>query len=1579
MSRTENSSGDDLQYQKYQYSTSSETIVDLNTGSYKISYISSQSYQYYKATNCDAPKPFIRINSLGQTSTASGIVQMRVRLGPVTPPERSLSLVNPYAKYVGSGTPLPTVSAADASNSPSAGALTADGRSAVVTVFRSNSTAPVTFALSSRGPTEDSLGSLSAYSRTYLTDTSPPVATTVTIDSHNFREPDGTYVFLALLWGPAEMPVTTAARNAGSFSAVTLEVKATQALASSVATTLTLQPPPLLLVHGVWSSAAQAWPQFQQWLATHYPQRLILPVDYGTQKAADGVGLSNKSFADPGTQQTLLKTIADALKSAATQGIAARRVDVVAHSMGGLVTRYFLDQDHAVSAPYLPSDPVHKLIAIGTPHLGSPLAELLLKHQYDQPYSPGHPLNQICALSLIAPCTLRNVFAKRGRFIDEAVESLQVGLLFAPDRANYRAIVAEAPPTSITESALDFLIGAFVPGRTLDNILDAGDKFLGTGHDTIVPSISQKGLKPVDTAIIRGIVHTAIDEGIADTGETASELFWKQAVFWLMGGSGDAPAVTSIETESAGGAVSAGAPSGPELFDFNGYTETSASNVTLLPATGATFTINAVTNIIATSSTKTLTRVLLFQTVADPTDTPLLYATTAPFSVPFTPTRLGAADFVAVAVFSDKTFATRTLRYLLQPSGTAIFVDLVDAPVASMRTGSSATVHAAAGFSNGMVDVTTVATYAVRSGASSVFSVGAGGTITATGTGVDWLDVSYAGLKSSAQIAVGDCGYGVMPRNQIVPVGGGSITVGITAGSGCSWTASAADGWLSVSSGMGTGNGTAALTAMSNTTGSVRTSTIAVGDQQVLLTQPGVSCTYAASQDQIIVPTTGGTGNVEITTACPVLPSVDAAWVLVFGSGTSVVYSAASNAAPALRTATITVGTQRITLTQLAAITAPAITTQPANQTIATGQTATLSVVATGTGLGYQWYVGSTGTTTSPINGATASTYTTPALTATTSYWVRVSNTVGTANSTTATVTVVAGPTITTQPSNPTIASGGTATLTVVATGTGLSYQWYVGSSGTTTSPISGATSATYTTPALTATTSYWVRVSNTGGSANSTTATITVAAAPTITTQPASPTIASGGTATLTVVATGVGPLTYQWYIGSSGTTTGPIEGATSSSYTTPALNSTTNYWVRVSNLAGTLDSTTATVTVTAIKPSDPYMSIDGPTEGQIVKQPFVTGGWAVDLGAASGVGVDAIHVWAFPIVNGVVGAGRFVDQATLGGGRFDVGAVFGTQFTNAGFNFLMDGLTPGEYIVGVYVHSTVTGAFNANHSGQTKFVRITIQGPTSDPRMSLDGPANDSTVTQPFITGGWAVDLGAPSGVGVDAIHVWAFPTDGSPARFVDQATLGGNRLDVGAVFGSQFNAAGFNFLMVGLSPGVYDIGIYARSTVTGTFNQQRFARVTIAVSGASANTTMAALAPSEPIAPMVDPMVPTGVIEMSVDVPQPGRLPDGQFVVAGWALNREATTDSGIGGIHVWAVRRDLADQAPVFLGVAESGLARPDVGAVFGTLFDHAGWQFQAPALAPGTYDLLIYAWNARTGRVEAVRVVRVVIQ
>jgi len=96
------------------------------------------------------------------------------------------------------------------------------------------------------------------------------------------------------------------------------------------------------------------------------------------------------------------------------------------------------------------------------------------------------------------------------------------------------------------------------------------------------------------------------------------------------------------------------------------------------------------------------------------------------------------------------------------------------------------------------------------------------------------------------------------------------------------------------------------------------------------------------------------------------------------------------------------------TLTVSSGPTAPTITTQPANQTVTAGQTATFSMIATGTApLSHQWQKNGTA-----ITGATAASYTTPVTTTADSgelFRVVVSNSAGSVTSNTATLIVNPG------------------------------------------------------------------------------------------------------------------------------------------------------------------------------------------------------------------------------------------------------------------------------------------------------------------------------------------------------------------------------------------------------------------------------------------------------------------------------------------------------------------------------------------------------------------------------------------
>lgn len=270
----------------------------------------------------------------------------------------------------------------------------------------------------------------------------------------------------------------------------------------------------------------------------------------------------------------------------------------------------------------------------------------------------------------------------------------------------------------------------------------------------------------------------------------------------------------------------------------------------------------------------------------------------------------------------------------------------------------------------------------------------------------------------------------------------------------------------------------------------------------------------------------------------------------------------------------------------------PAVTTQPSNQSVAAGSSATFTVVASGSEtLGYRWRKGGV----ILVDGGSVSGATTPTLTITGaqtadagSYDVVVNNSVGTARSTAATLTVnsaVGLPAITTPPTSQSVTAAANASFSVTASGTTpLTYQWRKGgvnlaNQGT----ISGVTTATLTLTNVQTSDagSYDVVLTNSAGNATSAPATLVVslaAVAPVVTNPPASQSISAGSSVTFGVTATGTSPFTYQW--SKDGTA---ISGATSATLTLISVQpgNAGSYAVVLSNSQGSVTSSAATLTV--------------------------------------------------------------------------------------------------------------------------------------------------------------------------------------------------------------------------------------------------------------------------------------------------------------------------------------------------------------------------------------------------------------
>lgn len=250
-----------------------------------------------------------------------------------------------------------------------------------------------------------------------------------------------------------------------------------------------------------------------------------------------------------------------------------------------------------------------------------------------------------------------------------------------------------------------------------------------------------------------------------------------------------------------------------------------------------------------------------------------------------------------------------------------------------------------------------------------------------------------------------------------------------------------------------------------------------------------------------------GSGAGAWTTSASVVSVPSATQVLLQmnpGTVADTIYVRVCRSASQTATSDCSSGTAAVTVTTSTAL-PPAIsgTGQPQNTTVTAGQTASFTVLASGTGpLTYQWR--RNGVNVACAAEANCPTYTTPATTTGdngAAYSVVVSNSVNSVASGTATLTVTsttAAPTISAagQPQSVTVIAGQTATFVVTATGTGLSHQWR--KNGANVTCATGTNCPSYTTPTTTAADDgaiYSVVVSNTAGSVTSSNATLTVGA----------------------------------------------------------------------------------------------------------------------------------------------------------------------------------------------------------------------------------------------------------------------------------------------------------------------------------------------------------------------------------------------------------------------------------------------------------------------------------------------------
>ena len=230
-------------------------------------------------------------------------------------------------------------------------------------------------------------------------------------------------------------------------------------------------------------------------------------------------------------------------------------------------------------------------------------------------------------------------------------------------------------------------------------------------------------------------------------------------------------------------------------------------------------------------------------------------------------------------------------------------------------------------------------------------------------------------------------------------------------------------------------------------------------------------------------------------------------------------------------------------------------------------------------------------------------------------------------------------------------------------------------------------------------------------------------------------------------------------------------------------------------------------------------FTAIETPRAGA-AGQPLLVEGWSVDGNAATGTGVDAVHVYAYP----AAGAPVFLGAAQYGQARPDIEAAQGARFARSAFSLVAPATLPvGPYTIVAYGHSTATGTFNS-----TAAVAVTLNAPSA-PIGLVDTPVDNSTVSGEVAVTGWAIDDGA-----VASVDIYRSPvaSEGSNQVFIGRAVfIRGSRPDVADTFPNTQNndLAGWGFmLLTNMLPnqgnGVFDFYVYAtdyggQSTLIGT----------------------------------------------------------------------------------------------------------------------------------------------------------------
>jgi hypothetical protein len=402
-------------------------------------------------------------------------------------------------------------------------------------------------------------------------------------------------------------------------------------------------------------------------------------------------------------------------------------------------------------------------------------------------------------------------------------------------------------------------------------------------------------------------------------------------------------------------------------------------------------------------------------------------------------------------------------------------------------------------------------------------------------------------------------------------------------------------------------------------------------------------------------------------------------------------------------------------------------------------------------------------------------------------------------------------------------------------------------------------------------------------------------------------------------------------------------------------------------------------TIICTNATATKPFGAIDTPGQGETVSGSFVNFGWALtpqpkavpNDGSTIQVVLDGVPVGTvtynnprpdiqalfpgFANTNGAIGF-RILDTTTLANGLH---TISWTVTDNGG---AIEGIGSRFFSTS----NSTSGALTAAGTG----ANATIEA--SSTRSAVVDAAPRVVASAEAIAGSTVSDaaVGVTRGLARDAVPSMVTP-DADGVRYVRVAPLEvlrvdlANGQDTGAIYrGYERDGDKLKTLPVGST----------LDTRTGLFSWQPAlafggSRELVFTKTANGVTEEIAVRVSVESQPSRE-----DTPRMTIDIPRPGETVGRSFRIGGWAFDGSASGGAGIDTLHVWAHPVDGGD--PIWLGVAQHGGTRPDVGAAFGARFSRSGFGLAVTGMPPGTYDIVVYAHSEATGTFNQAQAVRV---